>query len=112
LIICFFFLDFLGGQVPSHAINLHQHFQLSSAETENLNSGMMVVRQANSAHGGGGSATALQTIKAPPNVVWGQLLDFPSYVGKVDKLHHVSTPSNQRMHFFSICAITFASFFS
>lgn len=63
--------------------------KLSSSEETKLNSGEMIVRQADSSTGTGGSATAIQVIQAPADIVWKQLLDFNAYVGKVDKLTKV-----------------------
>jgi len=62
---------------------------ISNSDKAKLDEGEMIVRQTKDAGSASGRALAIQTIHAPPHIVWGQLLDFSSYNRKVDKLAEV-----------------------
>ena len=62
---------------------------ISNSDKEKLDGDEMIVRQTKDAGSASGRALAIQTIHAPPHIVWAQLLDFSSYNRKVDKLAEV-----------------------
>ncbi len=58
---------------------------LSDPELAQLALGQVVKRQIKLADGGRG--VAVQDIQAPPEVVWGRILDFPAYPQMVDNVY-------------------------
>ena len=63
---------------------------VSGDDEAKLDGGEMITKQTKDESGQGGRATAIQAIHAPPEIVWGQLLDLNSYPSKVDKLTEVA----------------------
>jgi ribosome-associated toxin RatA of RatAB toxin-antitoxin module len=57
---------------------------LSADERARLAAGGVVKRQLN--YGDGGRGVAVQDIHAPPDVIWGRILDFPAYPRMVDNV--------------------------
>lgn len=60
---------------------------LKASEVSKVDAGEMFIAQSMSADGLSGRSTAVQSIAAPPNTIWDQLLDFNAYPAKVDKLN-------------------------
>ena len=64
------------------------HLQLTRSDEKELDSGKSVMKQIRDEgkEGMGGRAICVQDVDAPRSAVWNQILDFDSYVGKVNKL--------------------------
>jgi ribosome-associated toxin RatA of RatAB toxin-antitoxin module len=57
---------------------------LTADEQARLAAGGVVKRQIN--YGDGGRGVAVQDIQAPPEIIWGRILDFPAYPRMVDNV--------------------------